>query len=111
MGKRLIINEEERNEIFSKYHVIEEQLQNGFTISSIREVQYPDMIKKTYKIAIIQGKITINGVPGKVGDIVKPTDKLSMTNNANVYFENIKDYGQVMLGYINSKPYLTIFTD
>jgi len=111
MGKRLIITEEEKNEIFSKYQVIEEQLSNGFTISSIKDVKYPDMVKKTYKIAIIKGKITINGVTGNVGDTIKPTDKLTMTNNAIVHFTNIPNYGQVVLSYINSTPYLRIYTD
>lgn len=111
MGKRLIISEEERNEIFSKYQIIEEQAQAGFTISSIRDVKYPDMIKKIYKIANLNGRVAINGVTAKIGDMIKPSDKLSMDNNAFIQFEPIPGFGQVTLSYINTKPYMEITTD
>lgn len=111
MFKRMIISEEEKNEIKSKYGLLNEQSDMPFTIASIKETTYPEATQKTYTIAYVEGNVKINGQMATKNMTVKPTDKIVMTNGSNVLFNPIPKFGQTSLDFYDSKPSLSVTTD
>lgn len=111
MSRRIVLSEEEKNEIKSKYGLLNEQSAGQFTIATIKDATYPEAAKKTYKIFNMKGNIKINGQMPSKGMTVTPNDKISMENGSYILFNTIPGFGQTTLDFYNSTPSLTVQTD
>jgi hypothetical protein len=101
MAKRFIISEEERNDIRSRYNLINEDEMmggaNSFTDTLLNAIKKnPDYgLPKTNALQVIavKGAPTVGGIVVKTGSAIRLTDKVTMKLGEAIEFKGINGWG------------------
>jgi hypothetical protein len=120
MGKRLIISEEERNEIRGKYNLMEQPTSTGpkqscsikdCVVAPGSENKVKNFIVTKMKLPVksITGSPLLNGKVGQRGMIITPETTVSVDMYSNIFFGN-DSFGDFQISWNDdgNNPIITI---